>query len=64
MLKAQATPLVTHFESALTCPLNRGNPTHGENGRKGKFPGFLSREWADVRAFPLPKSLAGVAFSG
>jgi hypothetical protein len=35
---------------------------HGEYGRKDKSPGALSRDWAGVRALPLPKPFASAAF--
>ena len=36
---------------------------HGEYGRKDKSPGALFRDWAGVRARPLPKPFASAAFS-
>lgn len=35
---------------------------HGEYGRKDKSPGALFRDWAGVRALPLPKPFASAAF--
>ena len=36
---------------------------HAEYGRKDKSPGALFRDWAGVRALPLPKPFASAAFS-
>ena len=35
---------------------------HAEYGRKDKSPGALFRDWAGVRARPLPKPFASAAF--